>query len=296
MRIRIALPAFFLTLAAGCDDTLTVEPANEVPSGTAISDAASARSALAGAYDALQDDVDAEYRYYSGDFLFFGDLPSDNSTHTGTFDTFLAADQNRITADNLTIEAIWEVIYAAIGRTNGIIAKVPNVADLSDEERNEIIGEAHFLRALHYHNLVKLWGGVPLQLEPVETADDATNVTKASTDEVYAQVLSDLDQAETLMTSQGQTTKASRGAVFALRSRVLLYRQDWAGVISAADSAEGYGYSLAPQYSDLFTEQGSDTPEDIFKTAFTNTEANTIGYYYFSFNAGGRGEVARTSA
>ena len=49
--------------------------------------------------------------------------------------------------------------YDAINRANEILQKVPNVTDLSAAEQSEILGEAYFLRALHYHNLVQLYGG-----------------------------------------------------------------------------------------------------------------------------------------
>jgi len=290
MRIRYALPALLLAVA-GCSDTLTVEPVNEVPQQEAIVDAASARSAILGAYDALQDDIDGLARYYGGDFTFFSDLPADDVVHTGTFDTYLEVDRHQQTSDNGSIESIWEAIYAGIHRANVVLARVPEVTDpvLTDEERNQILGEAHFLRALGYHNLVKLWGGVPIRLDPATDIGDVTNIPRSSVDEVYAQILSDLDQAATLITEDNGTKRASAGAVAALRSRVLLYRQDWAGVIAAADAAEATGYSLAPTFSDLFTPEGSDTPEDVFKVAFTASEPNYAGYYY---SVDGRLEIA----
>jgi hypothetical protein len=291
MRLPFALPALLLALAAGCDDTLTVEPVNDIPQEQAIVDAASARAAILGAYDALQDDVDALGRYYGGDFTFLSDLPADNVVHTGTFDTYLEVDRHLQTADNGTIEGVWEAIYAGIHRANVVLARVPEVDDpaLGDEERNQILGEAHFLRALHYHNLVKLWGGVPLRLEPASQIGDISSIPRSSVDDVYAQILSDLDQAATLITDDESTRRASLGAVAALRSRVLLYRQDWAGTVAAADQAASYGYSLAPAFEDLFTADGSDTPEDVFRVPFTATEFNYAGYYY---SIDGRLEIA----
>ena len=64
-------------------------------------------------------------------------------------------------------------IYDAINRVNIILDRVPAVTDLDDTEKNEILGEAHFLRALHYHNLVKLYGDVPIRLTPVKDVNEA---------------------------------------------------------------------------------------------------------------------------
>jgi starch-binding outer membrane protein, SusD/RagB family len=285
MRFRHALPAIAIVIAAGCDDTLSLEPVNEVPAETAIVDAASAHAALLGAYDALQEDDG----YYGGNFFFYGDLGSDIVDHTGTFDTYLEVDRHQTTADNGDVEEMYEDIYMGIHRVNVVIQKVPTITDLGETERDQILGEAHFLRALHYHNLVKYFGGVALRLEPPTSIDQSGEISRATVDETYAQILTDLDQAAQLITEDNGATRASRGAVWALRSRVLLYREQWAQVLEAADSAESYGYALASSYSDLFTPEGSSTPEDIFRLPFTATEFTNAGYYY---GPDGRYEVA----
>jgi hypothetical protein len=273
-------------IAAGCDDELALAPVNEVPEETAIIDAAGARAALLGAYDSLQEDG-----YYGGDFFFYGDLGSDIVEHSGTFDTYLEVDRHQTTADNGSVLDMYETIYAGIHRVNVLLQRVPAITDLDAAERDQILGEAHFLRALHYHNLVKYFGGVPLRLEPPTSVDQAGEISRATVDETYTQILADLDQAAQLITEDNPSTRASLGAVLALRTRVHLYRQQWAEVLAAADQVEGLGYSRATAYSDLFTAEGSDTPEDIFRVPFTTTEFTNAGYYY---GPDGRYEVAPT--
>lgn len=287
MRLRSFLPALALVTAAGCDSALQTEPVDRVPVDQAIVDGAGARAALIGAYDALQD-----LTYYGTDFLVLGDLSADNAEHVGTYQFMGQVDRNQLQADNSSVEGMWESIYASIARANLLLARVPDVPGLDDEERNQILGEAHFLRALHYHNLVKYWGGVPMPLAPVTSAAEAAAFTRASAEEVYAQVISDLDQAEQLMTDDSQTRQASLGAVRALRARVLLYKGDWAGAEAAADDVLAMGYSLAGSYPSLFTADGTDTPEDIFRVSFTPQEYNEMGYYYLW---DGRSEVAPTA-
>ena len=292
MRLRTILPAGLLALVPACKDTLTVEPINEVPTERAITDAATARAAVAGAYDALQDDVDIAY--YSGDFVIYGDLSSDDVEHSGTFDTYLEADQNQLRPDNGTVEDIWAGIYEAISRDNIIIDKLPDVPGLDPAERDDLLGQMYFLRALNYHNLVKLWGDVPLIIHQPAGPAQAAEATRASVADVYTQILSDLDQASQLIVNEDDTRSASRGAVFALMSRVKLYQEDWAGVVAAADATEEFGYTLATDFADLFTAEGSDTPEDIFRISFTVSEAMYLGYYYLAKGVGGRYEVAPT--
>jgi hypothetical protein len=288
-RLLAALAPFAIAVAAGCDSTLTTEPTTEVAENEAIIDAGSARAALAGAYDELQDGY-----YYGGSYLFFTELPTDNADHVGTFTTYADLDQHVTAADNSEIEGIWDHVYEAIGRANTLIARIPAVTALDDAEKDDIIGQAHALRALHYHNLVRLWGPVPIRLEPPPNLDELTNTERSSVEQVYTQILSDLSAAEALMSDEERTRKISKVAVQAIRSRVMLYQKNWAGAEAAANAVIDAGVELAPSFSDLFHPEGNDTPEDIFRTSFTATEYNLLGYYYITRSLGGRRELAPT--
>ncbi|MCC6929364.1 MAG: RagB/SusD family nutrient uptake outer membrane protein [Gemmatimonadaceae bacterium] len=292
LRRRVA-PTFLaalLSVAAGCDKTLTVEPTTQVEETQAIIDGPSARAALAGAYDALQDGS-----YYGGDFLFITDLASDDVAHVGTFTTFADVDQAVTAADNSTLEGIWDAIYIAIGRANTLIAKIPAVTQLSDDERKDIVGQAHLIRALSYHNLVKLWGPVPIRLAPPVSLNELANTERATVAQVYTQILADINQASQLLSSDFRTTSASYVAAEAIKSRVLLYQGNWAATVTAADKVIDEGLELAPSFSSLFQPQ-SETPEDIWRVAFTATEYNLSGYYYLSKALGGRYEIAPTAS
>lgn len=300
MRIRyLLLPAVLLTVAAGCGSALDVDPVDVVPQEVAVTDAASARAALAAAYDALQD-----LDYYGTDYVTLNEVLSDNALHTGTFTTYADADLNELRADNVTVEAMWDALYFGIDRANVVIEAVPNVTDLSDDDKNQILGEAYFLRALNHHNLARLWGGVPLRTSRVKTIDEASSATRATLAEVYTQILADLQQAEDRMVVDRAHTTGSLVAVHALRARVLLYRaspaplglgtNDWAAVEEATDSVFARTeLALAPAYADLFGT--GETPEDIFRVAFNDQDQGSVSYYYMVKSLGGRRELAPTS-
>jgi hypothetical protein len=289
--LRLAL---LLVTAAGCQSFLDVAPINQVPEETAIVSVATARAAVAGMYDGLQ-----STNYYGGTFLHFADLSAEDVEHTGTFTTYREVDQNGITADNSSIESVWDALYRTIGRANIVILKVPSVTALNPAERDQMLGEAHFIRALTYHNLVKLWGdtaaaglGVPIRLVPAQDIPSSSTISRSTTGEVYTQILTDLGQAEALMSFVDSTRRASIGAVRALRARVLLYQKNWAAAESEAEAVVAMGYTLAPQYADLFTADGDPTDEDIFRVNFTPTEFNLIGFYYRAKGlAAGRREI-----
>jgi hypothetical protein len=290
MRNKLLLLLSAAGLSA-CSSVLDVPPTSSIPSETAIADAAGARAALAGAYGALQ-----STRLYGVTIVNWTEVLSDNARFVGTFDNYADADANALRSDNASVLGIWNGLYDGINRVNQIIQKVPNVADLSAAEKDEILGEAHFLRALEYHHLVKLWTGVPLRLEPVASAGEANNITRASAAEIYTQILADLALAKAEITAgASQTRQASLGAVSAIEARVRLYQGDYAGAEAAAAAVEGMGYSLAPTFSSLFDATGNSTPEDIFRVTFIPTQAQQVSFYYLPKALGGRREVAPTT-
>ena len=288
-----------MLLAAGCTNVLDVHPINDVGEDQAISTPGGARAAVAGMYDALQD-----FSYYGGELFFFGDLSGDDVEHTGTFTTYRQIDQNDITSDNGSIEGFWDGLYKGIGRANIVIEKVPLVTALDPAERDVMLGEAHFVRALTLHNLVKFWGdtatagmGVPIVLIPPPDIASTGTATRATTGEVYTQILSDLSDAETLLAgSSNDSHRANLMAVHALRARVFLYQKNYAGAETEAETVAAGGYSLATRYGDLFTPDGDDTPEDILRLQFDAVDYCWEGYYYLPYEVQGRGEIAPSDA
>jgi hypothetical protein len=158
-------------------------------------------------------------------------------------------------------------------------------------EKNQILGEAHALRALHLHNLTKFWGDVPMPLVSPGSVEEASQITRTPAAEVYAQIRSDLAQAETLVTESDDATRVTTGFVDALQARVALYEEDYGTAVAEADEVLGQGYGLASDFTTLFDPQGTDTPEDILKVIFTAEQFMWHGFYYTSSELGGEGTV-----
>ncbi|HET7422875.1 MAG TPA: hypothetical protein VFJ92_04885, partial [Gemmatimonadales bacterium] len=125
MRIRFALAVALVGSLAGCNSLLDQSPVDAVPDDQAITNAEGARTALIGAYNALQLEA-----YYDRDFVIFGDLLTDNVEHVGTLTAFSSADANQLRSDNSSVDEIWNAIYDGINRTNEILLKVPPLTDL----------------------------------------------------------------------------------------------------------------------------------------------------------------------
>ncbi len=287
MKTRTIIAALLICALPACDNLLDLQPIDQLSDDVAIADARGARAALAGAYAGLQ-----STSYFGGTFVFFNDLSADNAIHTGTFQSHADAARNSLRADNTAVASIWNAIYNNINRTNHLIHRVPKVPDLSSGERDQILGEAHFLRALHYHNLVRLWDDVPIRTAPIESVEEASQITRASVEDVYSQILGDLEEARALLSQGDDTRRATLGAAHALTARVHLYRGDWAAAEASAQAVEALGYALADNYATLFPATGGNTPEDIFRVLFTAVQWNQLGWYYISSAFGGRGEIA----
>lgn len=276
-RSSLALAA---TLLLGACNILDTNPPDELANDLAVKTPSGARAALAGAYNELQD-----WFYYGGTMTHFGDLSADNANETGTFTSYKSAASHDLFADNADITGFWDHAYDAIKRDNTLIARVPLVTGFEAGEQEQILAEAYFLRALNYHNLVKHFGGVPLRLTPLTTPDSVGDITRATATEVYAQIFADLTEAENRMVNiTSPTNHATLGAVQALQARVYLFQAQYAQALAKAQAVEALGYSLTPNYPDLFNSDNATTTENIFKLTFTSqtAQSNLFGYYWLS--------------
>lgn len=298
MRLRSAALVAATIAATACGDVLSVEPVTSLPQDQLIVDNATATAALNGAYDGLQSGS-----YYGLSALLVGDLAADNTVWTGTFQYLGEMATNRMQADNAEVTAMWGAIYTQIDRDNVLINKVPQVTTVTDPVKSDVMGQAYFLRALGFHNLVKFWGGVPIPTKPINSPADAQAYSRASVNEVYTQILKDLDSASALIRNTTNTRYATVNAARALRARVLFYRAGLAGnAASAADYQSALNEAnavlsgrdtLTVPYADLFTAAGTNTTEDIFRVAYNATETNGISNYYLQV---GRAEVAPSTS
>jgi len=136
--------------------------------------------------------------YYGATFESIGYLSGDNVQWTGSQSQVQEFINHRVNADNSTINGSWVAIYRLINRANNAIARIPGVTDaqLTDALRNQLIGEAHFLRALAYFDLARVWGGVPIVTNPTLSPTDNSGIARSSREETYQRVLADLHIAE----------------------------------------------------------------------------------------------------
>lgn len=299
---RASLILTLTIVFSNCSVVDDQKPQNFLPASTAFSNAAGAGAALTGAYDALQ-----STNYYGRLYVVFPDLHgSTNLRWTGTFATWAAIGNRGILADNTDVNAMWLAIYQAIDRANQVIDKVPAITDPALTDKNGILGEAYFLRAFHYFNLVRYWGGVPLKLNPTDEANiPALQLPRSSVSEVYTQILADLNQAITLGSAATNRFRAGVRAFRALKARVHLYRSsvgvalanEWDLAITEATAAGAVlpvpTTALVTPFSALFSVK--NTVESIWEIPFDPVDSNSIAFHLLPTANGGRNEARPTT-
>lgn len=159
------------------------------------------------------------------------------------------------TADNASLDHYWELFYAAIDVCNTALYYTPLNKNINETIRNQYMGEARFLRAFYYFHLVNIWGAIPYNSEP--QSEIVTDPTRLSEEEVYSNILADLDQSISEFQTAGYTTKAdgraNLWAARAFKSRVLLYAASWLGKNSITTNSDYAGkdlYALAQSEAD----------------------------------------------
>lgn len=273
--LRYIFPTLLFLSFISCKKFLDVQPIDAVSDEQTIVDKASAETALRGVYRGLSAD-----NYYGLNFTSIGYLSGDNVQWTGSQSIVQQFIDHNVRADNATVDAVWTAIYATINRANHVIEKVPAVVDPSftDAYKNQLVGEAYFIRALAYFDLVRTWGGVQLILTPTVKASDHNGTKRSSVDETYAQVLSDLNSAENLLQvpTSPNPYRANKETVWALRARYYLYRQEWEAAETDASQVidDNINYSLLYPYSSFFTNGVVGTRESVFELSYSATYTN----------------------
>lgn len=276
-----------LVLAGGsCKKFLTVLPVNDVSDQVTIVDATSAETAVRGVYRSLAGGYAAEGgtgtgSYYGGLFETFGYLGGDDIVWTGSQSVIQQFIAHNVTADNGNLESVWTGIYQTINGANQVIAKVPQVVDpnFATGQQNQLTGEGYFIRALSYFDLARTWGGVPITLTPTATATQKNNLPRSTLAQTWAQVLSDLDAADSLMSlpATQNPVRANKETAWALKARYYLYQQDWADAEAYAGKvlADVSNYQLLTPFNSWFQPASAvATRESVFELSYNATYQN----------------------
>jgi hypothetical protein len=256
-----------LTVLAGCGESfLEVQPTDRFTQQTFWKTREHAEAGLNATYAALLNG-----NLYGGNTPIFWDVLTPNLFMYNNPNGFSNVAQGIHDAANTgIINNLWGACYGGIGRANNLLANVGGIA-MDETLKKRFAAEAKFLRALFYHHLRTLYGGVPIILD-VANAETQASLPRSKAEDVLAQIVKDLDEAAPdLPLSYGSTERgrATKGAALALKARALLYAGRWAEAATAAKAVmDSKTYSLFPDYRGLFYLENEGNPEVIFDAQF----------------------------
>lgn len=273
---------FFLllmTLGYGCgEDFLTQYPTDQITEGTFYKTENDYIAAINGVYDGLTQFMVAEFQPFMDMATPFCECGG------GRYDVYKIWQTNGVININDQYSqagSYWTLYYRCIGRANVVLANIDNSngSEVSQTLKKRVEGEALFLRAYSYFNLVHLFGDVPLILEPQDY--DELLVSRTSKEDIVTQMLIDLETAATNLPSvetyRGTTDigRVSKGAAQTLAGKFCLYQESWATAEEWFEEVIGSGdYELESYYVDLFWPTGENGTESIFEIQYSGTDVS----------------------
>ena len=278
---------------------------------TYFSTPAGLEAAVSGDYAQLRDFFGREESFAVTEFG--TDLTTNGDQGGYQFENTYAAGLN---ASATHYQFPWTSFYRGINTSNAVVERAPAVTGMDPVVKAARIAEAKFLRALSYFWLVQMYGPVALPLTESQGASNEAH--RSPVDSVYLQIVKDLREAITdLPVTQNQVGRATRGAARHLLAKVLLTRAyhpyayeaantdfylsgptflreagatsatDFTAARAEADSVIAGGYSLMPNYLDIFcAPMGARGPGSYCNVPTNETNAEVIWSVQFTTTAG----------
>jgi hypothetical protein len=278
--ISVLVLAGFMLVS--CDDKLDTTPISVGTSQNSYQTGDQIEAALTGVYESFQGND-----YYVWDHVLFSDVRSDNTYAGGDNPQIFQIENINIDVNNDRVYNAWSAIYNAISKANVVIEYAPKVERLLTPERKEqIIGEAYFLRAYHYYTLARLFGGVPLITASVKSGDPSVvRVTRNTEEETYAQIIADLQIAAAKLPdtygndSSINKARATKGAAYALLAKAYAQQPtpSWGDVVNYANLVinSPAGYTLQGSYAELFDGSHYNNNESILEIQYLGGNEGT---------------------
>lgn len=318
MKRKLIYITVAVVIATGCKkkDLLAPTPTTDISDASAFDTPGRILSQVNGLYATLKNG-----QFYGGRYLIYNDIRGEeflNQTTNGV--TGLQTWNETVTSNNAEVTQLWEQGFKIINACNlflsGMASKGASV--VGGTLAANYNGEARLIRALTYYSLLQLYArpyydgagskpGLPLRLTGIASAGDYA-LARSTTAQIYAQILDDLNFAETNLpltnaTAVLNTTRAHRNTAIALKTRVYLSMQQYNNVITEANkivsaaapfnATTGVNHSLQPDFQTMF-RTNSSTTESIFSLPMTTTAGDFPGTqnqlaFYWSATAGNGG-------
>ncbi len=263
----IFLASLLLMLGSCSDDFTDLSPISQRNAGTFYKTANDTQVATNAIYNTLKSDG-----CYDQSYWVLQELRSDNTFWDGTglaeeisvFDKFIEIATSNITEDS------WNDSYEGIARANIVLGRIDAI-DMDTGQKDQLKGEALFLRSLYYYHLAVSFGNIPLITTETNSVSEGNDHVQVSAETVYAQLVTDLTDAESKLPqsySGNDVGRATKGAAATLLAKVYLTQGDKSNAESVLRRVMGYGYELVPNYANIWGVENEHNVESIFEVEF----------------------------
>ncbi|WP_345271410.1 RagB/SusD family nutrient uptake outer membrane protein [Nibrella viscosa] len=291
MKKTIFMVVLVMLLTTACQkDFIEILPVDTVTVDLLYKTDKDYQDAVIGIYGIFQ----AQY----ANMYYFGDIRGDDVWDELVKGTAGAVDNFTLANDDGLLISTWRNYYKAITRANTLLERI-NTADAAlVSNKNRHIGEAEFLRALAYFDLVRIFGDVPMVTKTL-SIEDSYKTPREKVDKIYDEVIiKDLLDAESKLPEKYagvDVGRATKGAARALLGKVYLTRKDFTKAEAKLQEVTTMGYALLPNWADLWDytknehhseyiydieyEQGLGTLGSIYTNRFTPKVTSMIAFY-----------------
>lgn len=283
-KLLYIIPISILLLTSCIEDFLQIAPESSITTGNFYQTESQFDQATVGAYAAIREAKASVAAWTMGEMRSDNTHFEFNNNNRGTgyqeredVDKFL--DDN----SNSYITSKYNSCYIGIGRINNILESVSD-ADLSQETKDSFTGQAKFLRALFYFDLVRYFGGVPLYLKVVKGPSNAY-LPRSPVDDVYKAIVADLLEAiqKLPVVSFPQDGRATQGSARMLLADVYLTQKNYALAEAELRSITQMGYDLLPDYASVFALPNKNSRESIFEIQFQQGNLGQQSNFVYPF-------------
>lgn len=296
---KIIYSILLFSISISCsDDLLDLQPLDAISESDVFSDEKLLTDYVNASYNGIVYTFHPRYFYDGLSDDFYGRSFTDGHTYN----------RGEINADNgeTVTSSTWSNSYTYIRKINIFFESIES-SPIADEIKIRLSGEMKFIRAFIYFQLLRFYGGVPI-IEEIYDIDSDFFLTRNTYEEVVQYIVDELDEAlQSLPESYDadNTGRATKGAVLALKSRVLLYGASklnnpsndltkWQEAADAAKAVIDMGiYSLHEDYEGTFIDI---TEETIFERQFTQAKGHTLNFWGNPNGYGGGGATIPTQA
>ncbi|GAB3916841.1 RagB/SusD family nutrient uptake outer membrane protein [Larkinella terrae] len=274
---------------SSCKDFLVVVPETALSSATFFSKEADFQQAVNAAYAPLRqmfnerawvlEEMHSDNTYYGRNTLYGAVDATENVAD------FAVPTANGVTAnDNVLVQ--YRLNYQIIARANQILTTIDPI-NFAADSKNNLKGQAQFLRAFAYFDLIRLFGKVPLHLTPVTSREDAASPL-ATADQVYAQIEKDATEASKSLLNKAkqEAGRATSGAAKTLLANLYITQKKWAQAETVLkDVVANDGYMLMPDYNNAFsfTATNKNNQESVFEIQYMEGSAGYNGNQMYRF-------------